>query len=234
MVISTASAWDTDAIFGTARRNSSPISRQAAAHNAIVIDDVIPSHTLARGPDWRLAEMAHTRITPASIIWWKSARRTGIMLPPVARRPATASTYYRNSVDALARKGYIVGQLQRVIFFEPGVKDTDWSATLPITGVDGVTRRWVYLHYFKAGPALVQLAGPDFRGAADDHRRRAAFDRRTWAPSALRLDANGFLGVEARPGSDRAWSEGHPLVGRRQPASGGRDPQGRAGSASRS
>src|SRR5262245_36027260 len=27
----------------------------------------------------------------------------------------------------------------------------------------------------------------------------------------LRLDANGFLGIEARPGNERAWSEGHPL-----------------------
>src|SRR5262249_59313187 len=27
----------------------------------------------------------------------------------------------------------------------------------------------------------------------------------------LRLDANGFLGIEMRPGNDRAWSEGHPL-----------------------
>jgi len=28
-----------------------------------------------------------------------------------------------------------------VIFFEPGVKETDWSVTPPITGVDGKTRR---------------------------------------------------------------------------------------------
>src|SRR5262249_58160778 len=26
-----------------------------------------------------------------------------------------------------------------------------------------------------------------------------------------RLDANGFLGIEARPGNERAWPEGHPL-----------------------
>ena len=51
----------------------------------------------------------------------------------------------------LADAGYIIGELQRVIFYEPGVKETNWSATAPVLGVDGASRRWVYLHYFKQG-----------------------------------------------------------------------------------
>ena len=34
------------------------MSRMAAAHNAVVIDDVIPAHT-GKGADFRLAEMAY-------------------------------------------------------------------------------------------------------------------------------------------------------------------------------
>ncbi len=53
--------------------------------------------------------------------------------------------------EALQQAGYIIGRLQRVIFYEPGVKETNWSATKPIIDTTGKTRRWVYLHYFKSG-----------------------------------------------------------------------------------
>ena len=38
---------------------------------------------------------------------------------------------------ALASAGYIIGELQRVIFYAPGVKETNWSVTAPVVGVDG-------------------------------------------------------------------------------------------------
>jgi hypothetical protein len=61
-------------------------------------------------------------------------------------------------VDVLAANGYIIGHLQRVIFFEPGVKETDWSVTPSVIGVDGIERRWDYLQYFKDGqPSLKRL-----------------------------------------------------------------------------
>jgi trehalose synthase len=78
------------------------------------------------------------------------AGREAVNLPPA-------------TVDQLKEKGYIVGQLRRVIFFEPGVKETDWSATDVVVGVDGVARRWVYLHYFKEGQPSLQLADPILR-----------------------------------------------------------------------
>ena len=37
---------------------------------------------------------------------------------------------------ALKEKGYIVGLLTRTIFYEPGIKDTDWTATDAVKGVD--------------------------------------------------------------------------------------------------
>jgi len=113
--------------------------------------------------------------------------------------------------DRLQRAGYIVGRLQRVIFQDPGIKDTNWSATAPVTGPDGVQRRWVYLHYFKDGQPSINWLDPTFAGM------RLVIGDALHAlghlgAGALRLDANGFLGVEksAERGAP-AWSEGHPL-----------------------
>ena len=88
-------------------------------------------------------------------------------LAPAARRPATAATRVNLDADteaALERAGYIIGRLQRVIFYEPGVKETNWSATRVVTGVDGVERRWVYLHYFKEGQPSINWLDPSFAG----------------------------------------------------------------------
>src|SRR5690606_9925748 len=102
-----------------------------------------------------------------------------------------------SSVDLLAEKGYIVGRLPRVIFYQPGVKETDWSATDVVVGVDGVERRWVYLHYFKEGQPALNWLDPAFAA------QRLIIGDALHALSALgaqilRLDANGFLGIERR------------------------------------
>jgi trehalose synthase len=97
-----------------------------------------------------------------------------------------------------------------VIFYEPGVKETNWSVTRPITGVDGVVRRWVYLHYFKQGQPSINWLDPSFAGmrlVIGDALHALA----DLGSGALRLDANGFLGVEKSAEGDAAWSEGHPL-----------------------
>ena len=66
--------------------------------------------------------------------------------------------------ERLQRAGHIVGRLQRVIFQDPGIKDTNWSATAPVTGPDGVERRWVYLDYFKDGQPSINWLDPTFAG----------------------------------------------------------------------
>ncbi|MCB0048389.1 MAG: maltose alpha-D-glucosyltransferase, partial [Caldilinea sp.] len=112
-------------------------------------------------------------------------------------------------VAALAEKGYIVGALTRTIFYEPGVKETDWSASAVVRGVDGVERRWVYLHYFKDGQPTLNWLDPTF--AAPRLIMGDCFHSLgVLGASMLRLDANGFLGVERRA-EGPAWSEGHPL-----------------------
>ena len=110
----------------------------------------------------------------------------------------------------LDKAGYIIGRLQRVIFYAEGVKETNWSVTRPVLGVDGVERRWVYLHYFKEGQPSLNWLDPTFAGmrmVIGD----ALHSLGDLGSGGLRLDANGFLGVEKSAEDSPAWSEGHPL-----------------------
>ena len=182
------------------------LSRTAAAFNAITLDDVVPSHS-GKGPDFRLAEMAYEDYP--GIYHMVEIREADWGLLADVADGHDAVNLSPSAVDTLAKLGYIVGQLQRVIFFEPGVKETDWSATGPIVGVDGVTRRWVYLHYFKGGQPSLNWLDPTF-SAQQMIIGDALHSIDELGAVGLRLDANGFLGVEIRTGG-LAWSESHPL-----------------------
>lgn len=182
------------------------LSRIAAAHNAVVIDDVIPSHT-GKGADFRLAEMAYEDY-PGLYHMVEIREEDWPLLPPVPEG-RDAVNLLPETVDLLRDKHYIVGQLQRVIFFEPGVKETDWSATDEVVGVDGKTRRWVYLHYFKEGQPSLNWLDPSF-AAQQMIIGDALHAIDVMGARVLRLDANGFLGVE-RKLEGGAWSESHPL-----------------------
>jgi trehalose synthase len=197
--------FDIDPAFGTTEEFVA-ISRVAAAHNAIVIDDVIPSHT-GKGPDFRLAEMGHSSY-PGLYHMVEIPEEEWTHLPelPEGRDAVNLSPA---TVDYLQERGFIVGQLQRVIFFEPGVKETDWSATGPVLGVDGKLRRWVYLHYFKEGQPSLNWLDPSF-AAQQMIIGDALHSIDQMGARGLRLDANGFLGVERRAHGP-AWSESHPL-----------------------
>jgi trehalose synthase len=96
------------------------------------------------------------------------------------------------------------------IFYQPGIKDSDWSATDIVRGVDGVQRRWVYLHYFKQGQPTLNWLDPTFaaqRLVIGD----AIHELSVLGDGMVRLDANGLLGIERDP-LQRVWSEGHPLA----------------------
>jgi trehalose synthase len=194
-----------DPQFGTAEEYAA-MSRAAAAVGAVVIDDVIPAH-LGKGPDFRLAERAYGDY-PGLFHMVEIAPEDWDLLPDV---PAGADSANLSpaAVAKLEAKGYIVGELQRVIFYEPGVKESNWSATDVVEGVDGTARRWVYLHYFKQGQPSLNWLDPSFaapRLVIGD----ALHSLGVLGATMVRLDANGFLGVERRPGGP-AWSEGHPL-----------------------
>lgn len=196
---------DIDPTFGTAEEYAA-MSRQAGAVGATVIDDIVPGHT-GKGPDFRLAELAYGDY-PGLYHMVEIDEADWHLLPDVPAGTDSANLP-PETVDVLHERGYIVGRLSRVIFYEPGVKETNWSATRPIQGVDGATRRWVYLHYFKAGQPTLKWLDPSFaapRMVIGD----ALHSLDTLGAGILRLDANGFLGVEVRP-KGPAWSEGHPL-----------------------
>ncbi|MHC8308549.1 maltose alpha-D-glucosyltransferase [Pseudomonas sp. GT1P32] len=182
------------------------LSRIAAAHNAVIIDDVIPSHT-GKGADFRLAEMAYEDYP--GLYHMVEIREEDWPLLPDVLEGRDAQNLGPLQVDALRDKHYIVGQLQRVIFFEPGVKETDWSATPVVIGVDGKPRRWVYLHYFKEGQPSLNWLDPSF-AAQQMIIGDALHAVDVMGAKILRLDANGFLGVE-RKLDGTAWSESHPL-----------------------
>jgi trehalose synthase len=198
-------SFDIDPSFGTEQQYKKLV-QVARSHGAIVIGDIVPGHT-GKGPDFRLAERAYgdypglyhmVRVETAD---WR-------LLPPV---PAGHDSVNLSpaAVDALQAKGYIVGMLSSKIFYEPGVKDSDWSATDVVRGVDGVERRWVYLHYFKQGQPTLNWLDPTFaaqRLVIGD----AVHEIGELGDGMLRLDANGLLGIERDPGG-HVWSEGHPL-----------------------
>ena len=198
-------AFEIDPKFGT-QEEFVALSRMAAAHNAVVIDDVIPSHS-GKGADFRLAEMNFEDYP--GIYHMVEIRPDDWPMLPDLPEGREAVNLPPEVVDALKAEGYIVGQLQRVIFFEPGIKETDWSATGPVAGVDGVERRWVYLHYFKEGQPSLNWLDPSF-AAQQMIIGDALHSMDALGAVGLRLDANGFLGVEGRP-SGLAWSESHPL-----------------------
>jgi trehalose synthase len=179
----------------------------AATHGGTVIDDIVPGHT-GKGADFRLAEMKVDDY-PGIYHMVEIPPEDWHLLPRVPRGRDSINLDYE-AEDLLAKAGYIVGKMQRVIFQDPGIKDTNWSATAPVLGPDGIERRWVYLHYFKEGQPSINWLDPTLAGmrlVMGD----ALHSLGDLGTGALRLDANGFLGVEKSTEGAPAWSEGHPL-----------------------
>ena len=198
-------SMEIDPLFGTAEEFRA-MCEAAHSHGGTIIDDIVPGHT-GKGADFRLAELNYSDY-PGIYHMIDIPREAWHLLPDVPEG--------RDSVNldpdaerALAEAGYIIGALQRVIFYEPGVKETNWSATRPVFDVTGVERRWVYLHYFKEGQPSINWLDPTFAGmrlVMGD----ALHSLLDLGSGGLRLDANGFLGIE-KMDSSPAWSEGHPL-----------------------
>lgn len=177
-------------------------------YGGTIIDDIVPGHT-GKGADFRLAEMKYADY-PGIYHMVEIDPRDWDHLPAVP--PGTDSVNIDTATESwLDKAGYIIGRLQRVIFYAEGVKETNWSVTRPVVGIDGVERRWVYLHYFKDGQPSINWLDPSFAGmrlVIGDALHSLA----DLGTGGLRLDANGFLGAEKTAAEDGVgWSEGHPL-----------------------
>ena len=195
-----------DPSFGTEEEYKAMV-RSARENGAVIIGDIIPGHS-GKGADFRLAERRYGDY-PGLYYMVEIQPKDWSLLPPVAAGKDSINLK-PEAIDELKARGYIVGRLPRTIFYEKGVKETDWSATDGVAGADGKTRRWVYLHYFKEGQPTFNWLDPTFaaqRLVAGD----ALHSLGTLGERMLRLDANGFLGIEIGPSDGPAWSEGHPL-----------------------
>lgn len=180
---------------------------------AIVIGDIVPGHT-GKGADFLLA-VRNYEDYPGLFHMIEIEKDDWDLLPDVGEDDSRILDC--DQVKKLKDK-YIVGALQRVIF-QKQKKPTNWSATGEIEGMDGKVRRWVYLHYFKSGQPTLNWLDPSFaaqRLVVGDIIRSTEL-----GAEMLRLDANGFLGIEKTGGhkidetacqdQEYAWSEGHPL-----------------------
>jgi len=196
-----------DPAFGTEEEFRS-MCGTANWYGGTIIDDIVPGHT-GKGADFRLAEMKYADY-PGIYHMVEIDPRDWEHLPEV---PAGVDSINIDTAaeDWLDKAGYIIGRLQRVIFYAEGIKETNWSATRAVLGTDGVERRWVYLHYFKDGQPSINWLDPSFAGmrlVIGD----ALHSLTDLGTGGLRLDANGFLGAEKTAAEDStAWSEGHPL-----------------------
>jgi trehalose synthase len=195
-----------DSLFGT-EAEFRRMTETASRHGGVVIDDVIPGHT-GKGFDFRLAEMNYGTY-PGIYHMIEIPQEDWNLLPPVPKGRDSVNLSTETEAE-LKKHGYIIGKLHRVIFYDPGIKDTNWSVTPVVKGVDGIKRRWVYLHYFKEGQPTINWLDPSFSGmklVIGDALH--SIDR--LGSRGLRLDANGFLGIEKSSDDTPAWSEGHPL-----------------------
>jgi len=195
-----------DPLFGT-EDEFRAMCEVATEHGGTIVDDIVPGHT-GKGADFRLAEM-NFRDYPGIYHMIDIPESDWDLLPEVPEGEDSVNIDVATE-RALQRAGYIIGELQRVIFYEPGVKETNWSATPPVLDTHGKPHRWVYLHYFKAGQPSINWLDPTFSGMrlVMGDALHSLVDLGT---GALRLDANGFLGVEKSAEETPGWSEGHPL-----------------------
>lgn len=195
-----------DPLFGT-EDDFRAMCEAATSAGGTIIDDIVPGHT-GKGADFRLAEMNY-RDYPGIYHMIDIPESDWHLLPDVPEGEDSVNLSPAAEL-ALQEAGIIIGQLQRVIFYEPGVKETNWSVTKPVYDTEGQLRRWVYLHYFKAGQPSINWLDPTFAGmrlVMGD----ALHSLLDLGSGGLRLDANGFLGVEKSAEESPAWSEGHPL-----------------------
>jgi len=181
--------------------------RRAGERRIAIIGDMVPGHT-GKGPDFRLAERGAPGFA-ALYAMVEIEREDWALLPEI---PAGEDSVNLTPETALSlkRAGYIAGPLDAVIFKRPGIKQSNWSVTEVVRGVDGQDRRWVYVHFFKRGQPTLNWLDPGFAA----HRMMAGdilHSVKALGARGLRLDANMFLGFGPRPGDEPGWLSEHPL-----------------------
>ena len=185
---------------------------EAGKHGIAIAGDIVPGHT-GTGPDFLLALVKFGQY-PSLFHMVEIPEGDWGVLPASEGGPLHPDRFTNLSaeqVDELAHKGYIIGRLNGCIFYTKGVKETNWSCSGPVRGVDGIVRRWVYLHLFKQGQPTLNWLDPLFtaqRLLTGD----IIYSRQDLGAKILRLDANMLLGVERGADGKPGFAAGHPLT----------------------
>ena len=191
------------------RTSSVQMCGTANWYGGTIIDDIVPGHT-GKGADFRLAEMKYADY-PGIYHMVEIDPRDWHYLPDVpARRGFGQHRRGHRRVagqSGLHHRTAATGHLLR-----RGRQGDELEChSARASALDGVERRWVYLHYFKDGQPSINWLDPSFAGmrlVIGDALHSLA----DLGTGGLRLDANGFLGAEKTAAEDStAWSEGHPL-----------------------
>eukprot|EP01130_Rhizamoeba_saxonica_P012974 TRINITY_DN550_c1_g3_i11.p1 TRINITY_DN550_c1_g3~~TRINITY_DN550_c1_g3_i11.p1 ORF type:complete len:597 (-),score=129.99 TRINITY_DN550_c1_g3_i11:432-2222(-) len=190
--------------FGTDEQYKTMVQK-AKKFDCLIAADIVPGHT-GTGPDWVLSLMNHPDYKYLyhmveiieedwDLLPFTDGKDTINLKPDV--------------VEKLKEKGYIVGEVETSIFFADNEKDSNWSVTDEVLGVDGIVRRWVYLHVFKSGQPSLNWLHASFRAhqLLTGDILKSIFDL---GAKIVRFDANSVLGVEKRD-SGLAWNNKHPL-----------------------
>lgn len=181
--------------------------RTAAAHQGRIAGDLVPLHT-GKGADFQLALRAHSDY-PGMYVMVEIEKADWGLLPTVDD-PEGSALISPQVAARLMHRGYIPGRINSCDA-DPEVRESSgWSATGCIIGVDGKTRRWVYLHFFKPGQPVLNWIDPTCAAqravAADLVQTMGDFGAKV-----VRLDAVPFLGIEPREGSTLTEHFQHPL-----------------------
>ena len=184
-------------------------------YGGTIIDDIVPGHT-GKGADFRLAEMKYGDY-PGIYHMVDVDPRDWQYLPDVPHGVDSVNIDEATE-EWLDKAGYIIGRLQRVIFYAEGVKETNSERDASRLGK---RRRGATLGVFallQGRPAVDQLARPDIRRHAPGHRRCTAFaNRPRYRRSSPRRKRLPWCREDRRRGQ-------HGMVGRTPTFGGGDGP----------
>lgn len=181
--------------------------RVAAKHGGLIAGDLVPLHT-GVGADFRLAERAY-KDYPGMYTMVEIREEDWNLLPAVDGR-FNRSFVSKEAAEKLHQKGYLPGLINSNDATPKAHDLSGWSATGEVKGVDGKTRRWVFLHYFKQDQPALNWLDPSFAA------QRAVFGDvastvHSLGARVMRLDAVPFLGIEPQPDKNLTKHFKHPL-----------------------
>lgn len=181
--------------------------KTADEHGGSIAGDLVPLHT-GLGADFWLAARAY-KDYPGMYTMVQIDRDDWHLLPEVEGLWATA-LIPKQQAEKLHRQGYLPGLINSNDA-SPTARDwSGWSATGEIPGIDGKTRRWAFLHYFKKEQPTLNWLDPSFaaqRAISGD----VVKTMHSLGACVMRLDAVPFLGIEPQPDESLTQHFKHPL-----------------------